>query len=1260
MSNINDIRQLPKLYNQKEELERRSDALRERLRSLEKEADNCLQIELAKQKRFDEIISYFTTSSKEWWRSFYFANSPSKIGSKIQNLNSLISSAQKKIADCRRIDNVAFSNDINTISSEMTKISKIRESFAETAGYVSRKALCYNVCAYVDETSWTLKRFNASRDWGLHLCPKGIEKSLFKTWFAVTSPLGYLDIKDAIEDLPLQYSTLLSSQQKIQSIIKKYGIQNVNNPAGELATKLRNARSEIATATSNIEKAKRQIAYLQNLRAIVVESQEAFMNQRFDDYRLLYDFKNDYHAEMTRRLCQLSDYQTLKGLCDDIVLNVFDFKNINYFTQGRREKFQQAINDAPKEAKKKQAKVSEELLAVNDQCNEIRKHIRRLQDDYENILTEMTKNDPITTFFYQAGGWINRRDENGNNLAVKQIEKMAEGRSSLERLPVYEYLNLGGTEKPFLSNIEWQTGIDKTVNLIVHPLREDAKKLDATLWAASNLITTILLSMPIRKVHFTFIDFNASCNLHSKLFNRFNKYKNIYTVVRDTNGLNEVRKTFFDRTEKREDVTEIIVWTNYISDDVFRIKDEIIGILDNGANHGYFTIAVALDNSTADNRAKEQVERMCKEKKFRDVYAPGEDIRNNREAFLKAVEEYVNKKADTSHATIVIQESMENGDIFEDAPISIGEDGISVPIGKDRDSHQDAHYEFNVNSDTPQTFILGGSGSGKSYLLQNILLNAMLKYKAEDLEFYLMDFKMGAAEFRFYEGMPHVSHLLIDDADHQAVYEILSELYRKMQERGKIIEQYKTIANYNEHHPEQRLPYIVLVVDECHKLFESDSADRKMQDAINKVITLIVKEGRSQGVTFIFATQTFAGMEIPPEIKNEASNKYLMKVNTGDDAEKLFSGGSIKNSSLSQGYAYHEAKRTFVHIFDYTKFSERSKEVILKKNKRPEGRNNFVFSGKDVYFLPELTTLEKRYPVAYIGKSVSVKRDDITIPLRKKAGNMHMLITGANDELQAERVFFNAALSLATQTFANGKRARISIFDNPGDEDDRFEAREDIFNLLEEYSNVSIFRSSEDRLREMARLGEIVRNKNPYNEINILLILAQEEMKGLLGNILPAEEPVETNSLEEYKEEALSAEDQRRAKMGLPISSNVLHSSPARFGSGRSHDRPDVTMQEELLYLLKEGGESHVHVIMQVNRPGNILQDPNMVHRSDIINWFSHIVMLKCSQEVQIKLPVDEIRLDRLSDKSDMLRAVYVDGAGNTKVFTPYQMPHKK
>ena len=120
---------------------------------------------------------------------------------------------------------------------------------------------------------------------------------------------------------------------------------------------------------------------------------------------------------------------------------------------------------------------------------------------------------------------------------------------------------------------------------------------------------------------------------------------------------------------------------------------------------------------------------------------------------------------------------------------------------------------------------------------------------------------------------------------------------------------------------------------------------------------------------------------------------------------------------------------------------------------------------------------------------------------------------------------------------------------------------------------------------------------------------------------------------------------------GRPIGGQSMHINSTR--------KTGTTVQDELLYLLREGGESHVHVIMQVNQPNNILEDSNMIHRNDIRQWFSNIIMLKCSQDIQMKLPGDNIRLDRLSDKSDMLRAIYLNEDGETRMFTPYIMPQQ-
>lgn len=1259
MSTINDIKKLPALYTEKARLEQSISQLERNITTLSKQAETDTAKAKEAYKNFDSIVKSFQQHSEAWWRGFYQKNSAETVNRKLADIDNKTRNEQARISEANKLDTPAVVKEIENLKNELNKTQQQRNDFAELSGYVARKAMCYNVCVYASPNGWCIKRFKKMDDWGLHLEPSGAGSSLYQYIFMITSPLAYTDLSNAVSDLPAMYGNILASQDWVRTVMQRYGLKS-SDPARELNDRLSQARRNKQTAQQSIDSLNREKRSLQAMQALTGKGQDAFMRLDFDQQPMLLSYKSEYKTQITQNLAKHPHYSGLKMLCDGLTNSVFDYKKTENYVVTNRHRMEQAIENAPLQAQKEREETEKQLAMTRQMLNQTREAIRQLHANYESLLIEMTKNDPVSTFFYQGGDWINTCDDEGNSLAVERIKAKADERikdqtgkrKQLKRIPVYEYLDLGGVEKPFLSDMEWQNDVDNAVNLIVRPLREDKGKNDAALWAASNLITAILLAMPIRRIHFTFIDFRTD-GIYSKMLSQLNADRNLYTVIHDSTQLSEVKKLYNERTQNQEDITEVIVWTDCISDEVFHIKDALSGIMQNGARYGYYMIAVPLGSNGVSERAQKECDELQKAFNFRTVYAPGEDFKNGRDIFINKLEEYVKSGADTTRAAIILQPSMERAqnNVFDQQPIHIDQKGIVVPIGYDENNHQETFYEFHANTALPHTFLLGGSGSGKSFLLHNILLNAMLKYHAEDLEFYLMDFKMGAAEFRFYQDMPHVSHLLIDGADHQAVYEILNELDKKMEERGKTIADANAgnLANYNEQHPDKRIPYIVLVVDECHKLFESDTADRKMQEAINKTIANIVKEGRSQGVTLIFATQTFAGMEIPTEIKNEARNKYLMRVTTSDDANKLFDGGAVRNGSLSQGYAYHEATKAFMHIYDYRPFKEKAKQTILKKNKRPAGRNNFVFSGKDVYHMPDTGDRKERYPVAMVGKSVSVKREDIMIPLKKEDGS-NVLITGINDELQAERVFFGAALSLAMQTYGGGKKVNVSIFDNPGDDDDRFDLREPMFNQLEQMDNVKILRSKKERLNEIARLSNIVKQENPQKEANVLMILAEEKMRRLLTEMVPQlQEPVTSNATGQESERTET--DERRERFGFASRSSRIQPFATTGGVQR-----EVSMQEQLLYLLKEGGESHVHIIMQVNQPANILADGDRVQRNDLRQWFANMVLLKCPAEVQNKLPIDNIRLDRLNDKADLLRAVYLDENGDTQTFTPYVM----
>ena len=140
----------------------------------------------------------------------------------------------------------------------------------------------------------------------------------------------------------------------------------------------------------------------------------------------------------------------------------------------------------------------------------------------------------------------------------------------------------------------------------------------------------------------------------------------------------------------------------------------------------------------------------------------------------------------------------------------------------------------------------------------------MLKYSPEDLQFYLLDFKLGGVEFNRYKKSKHVKALLVDNSDLQITLEILRDIDKQMRVRGKKI-QAAGVGNIEEFNKkakennEMRMPQILFVADECHVMFNPTVGNNhKLFQEMSEIIVRIAKEGRSQGVHLIFATQTLA------------------------------------------------------------------------------------------------------------------------------------------------------------------------------------------------------------------------------------------------------------------------------------------------------------------------------------------------------------------------------------------------------------------
>ena len=116
--------------------------------------------------------------------------------------------------------------------------------------------------------------------------------------------------------------------------------------------------------------------------------------------------------------------------------------------------------------------------------------------------------------------------------------------------------------------------------------------------------------MPIRKVHFTFIDF-ATNGVFSKLLSRLNnKHKNLYTLINETSLLSVLKRQYNEHTLevgtdylvqfhlREQEIRypyDVVVWVDCYGPHASSVRDELYAIMQYGARYGFYMIAVPLD-----------------------------------------------------------------------------------------------------------------------------------------------------------------------------------------------------------------------------------------------------------------------------------------------------------------------------------------------------------------------------------------------------------------------------------------------------------------------------------------------------------------------------------------------------------------------------------------------------------------------------------------------------------------------------------------
>ena len=181
----------------------------------------------------------------------------------------------------------------------------------------------------------------------------------------------------------------------------------------------------------------------------------------------------------------------------------------------------------------------------------------------------------------------------------------------------------------------------------------------------------------------------------------------------------------------------------------------------------------------------------------------------------------------------------------------------------------------------PHTLIAGSTGSGKSVLMQNIILSIAATNRPEQARIILIDPKQGVDYFAF-EGLPHLDGGIIDRQD--AALSRIGALVTEMDARYARLRQARVpnLRAYNNRAaPEERIPTLWLIHDEFAEWMLSD--DYKEQ--VTSIVGRLGVKARAAGIYLVFAAQRPEASVMPMQLRANLGNRLILRVDSEGTSE---------------------------------------------------------------------------------------------------------------------------------------------------------------------------------------------------------------------------------------------------------------------------------------------------------------------------------------------------------------------------------------
>ncbi len=184
----------------------------------------------------------------------------------------------------------------------------------------------------------------------------------------------------------------------------------------------------------------------------------------------------------------------------------------------------------------------------------------------------------------------------------------------------------------------------------------------------------------------------------------------------------------------------------------------------------------------------------------------------------------------------------------------------------------------------PHLLVAGATGSGKTIFLNAVIVSLIYQNSPADLRFILVDPKR--VELTLYNDLPHLLTPVITNV--QKTINALKWAVNEMERRFDVMAEAKKrdIHSFNEANPENKLPFIIIIIDELADLMAVAAQE------VEACIVRLAQMARATGIHLVMATQRPSVDIITGLIKANITSRVAFSVASLMDSRTIldFSG----------------------------------------------------------------------------------------------------------------------------------------------------------------------------------------------------------------------------------------------------------------------------------------------------------------------------------------------------------------------------------